>query len=276
LNNERRQIKRKRPNSPTSSNLSNQRPILQRSMPIKNEEEDIMMTSPSNTPNHHYQQTIYPTLPPCSDVLQHRFYDRTLSSRTRSISSSVVQPQTSPLTHYNIRNPMSVQPIPTIPKQNRKQMPLPSHLYDRNNNHYYGFDIRANEESIHNRINIPNSNNNPLNIPGGILRFDQRFPNVTTMQPQEEKIRKTLSADESLKYYHHERQVNMTKESIHFYFYSKLDQWSFTIKTSIQLFILSIDIQSISSFKFFSTIRSDTFKFNDKSKYFPSNSSSYK
>ncbi len=245
-------------------------------MPIKNEEEDIMMTSPSNTPNHHYQQTIYPTLPPCSDVLQHRFYDRTLSSRTRSISSSVVQPQTSPLTHYNIRNPMSVQPIPTIPKQNRKQMPLPSHLYDRNNNHYYGFDIRANEESIHNRINLPNSNNNPLNIPGGILRFDQRFPNVTTMQPQEEKIRKTLSADESLKYYHHERQVNMTKESIHFYFYSKLDQWSFTIKTSIQLSILSIDIQSISSFKFFSTIRSDTFKFNDKSKYFPSNSSSYK
>jgi hypothetical protein len=178
-------------------------------MPIKNEEEDIMMTSSSsNITNHPYQQTIYPTLPPCSDVLQHRFYDRGLSSRTRSISSSVIQPQTSPLTHYNIKNPMSVQPMP---KQNRKQNPLPSHLYDRNNNHYYGFDLRANEESIHNRMNLPNSNNNPLNIPGGILRFDhltnsQRF---TTMQPQEEKMRKTLSADESLKYYHHERQVNI-------------------------------------------------------------------
>ncbi len=209
LNSERRQIKRKRPNSPTSSTLSNQRPLLQRSTPIKNEEEDIMMTSSSsNITNHPYQQTIYPTLPPCSDVLQHRFYDRGLSSRTRSISSSVIQPQTSPLTHYNIKNPMSVQPMP---KQNRKQNPLPSHLYDRNNNHYYGFDLRANEESIHNRMNLPNSNNNPLNIPGGILRFDhltnsQRF---TTMQPQEEKMRKTLSADESLKYYHHERQVNI-------------------------------------------------------------------
>jgi hypothetical protein len=208
MNTERRQIKRKRPNSPISSN---QRPILQRSIPIKNEEEDVMMTPSSSNPmNNPYQQTIYPTLPPCSDVLQHRFYDRSLSSRTRSISSSVVQPQTSPLTHYNIKNPMSVQPITTIPKPNRKQIPFPSHFYDRNNNHYYGLDIRANEE----RINMPNNVNHPMNISSGILRFDHRtnpqmYTNVTTMQPQEEKIRKTLSADESLKYYHQERQVNI-------------------------------------------------------------------
>jgi len=190
-------------------------------MPIKNEVEEIMMI-PSNTNNHPYQQTMYPTLPPCSDVLQHRFYDRGLSSsRTRSISSSVIQPQTTPLIHYNIKNPMSVQPITNIPKQNRKQIPLPSHLYDRNNNQYYGFDIRTNDESIHNRINLSNHTNNSLNISDGILRFDhlpnpQIFSNVTTMQPHEEKIRKTLSADESLKYYHHDRQVNIIKESFFF------------------------------------------------------------
>jgi hypothetical protein len=190
-------------------------------MPIKNEVEEIMMI-PSNTNNHPYQQTMYPTLPPCSDVLQHRFYDRGLaSSRTRSISSSVIQPQTTPLIHYNIKNPMSVQPITNIPKQNRKQIPLPSHLYDRNNNQYYGFDIRTNDESIHNRINLSNHTNNSLNISDGILRFDhlpnpQMFSNVTTMQPHEEKIRKTLSADESLKYYHHDRQVNIIKESFFF------------------------------------------------------------
>jgi hypothetical protein len=151
---------------------------------------------------------MYPTLPPCSDVLQHRFYDRTLSSRTRSISSSVIQPQTNPLTHYNIKNPMSVQPIA---KQTRKQIPLPTHLYDRNNNHHYGFDIRTNDESIHNRIH---PQNNSINIPSGILRFDhltnpQMFSNVATMQHHDEKFRKTLSADESLKYYHHDRQVEI-------------------------------------------------------------------
>jgi hypothetical protein len=168
-------------------------------------------SSLSNSNNNLYQQTIYPTLPPCSDVLQHRFYDRTLSSRTRSISSSVIQPQTSSLGHYNIKNPMSVQPIPTIPKQNRKQIPLPSHIYDRNNNnHHYGFDIRTNDETIHNRIN---NTNNPLNIPTGIIRFDhitnpQMFSNPPIIQTHDEKIRKTLSADETLKYYHHDRQVN--------------------------------------------------------------------
>jgi hypothetical protein len=182
----------------------------------------MMIPPPSsshNLNNNPYQQTIYPTLPPCSDVLQHRFYDRSLSSsRTRSISSSVVQPQTTPLIHYNIKNPMSVQPITNIPKPNRKQIPLPSHLYDRNNNHYYGFDIRTNEETIHNRINIPNN----TNIPSGIIRFDhlpnpQMFTNVTTIQPHEEKMRKTLSADDNLKYYHHERQV---KEKISLFFIS--------------------------------------------------------
>ena len=197
--------------------MTQQRPILQRSIPIKNEEEDIMMIQPSsNSSNHSYQQNVYPTLPPCSDVLQHRFYDRSLTtSRTRSISSSVVQPQTNPLTHYNIKNPLSVQPIPTnlLTKQNRKQIPLPSHLYDRNNNHYYGFDIRTNDESIHNRINLSNHTNNSLNIPTGILRFDhltnpQMFSNVSTTQPHEEKFRKTLSADETLRYYH-DRQVNI-------------------------------------------------------------------
>lgn len=219
MTNERRQLKRKRTNSPTSSNLSNQRPLLQRSMPIKNEEEDILMIPSSNQAHHHhqhhhpYQQTMYPTLPPCSDVLQHRFYDRGgLSSRTRSISSSVIQPQTSPLAHYSIKNPMSVQPMPTIPKPNRKQMSFPSHFYDRNNNHHYGFDIRDNDESIPNRINLANASTNPLNIPTGMIRFDhlpnaQLFSNVNTMQAQEEKIRKTLSADESLKYYHPDRQV---------------------------------------------------------------------
>ena len=194
--------------------------MLQRSMPIKNEEEDIMMISPSNHSNSPYQQSMYPTLPPCSDVLQHRFYDRTSSSRIRSISSSVVQSQTSPLTHYPIKNPMSVQPIPTIPKPNRKQLPLPSHLYDRNNNHYYGFDPGLNEESIHNRVNLSNHGNNPLNLHGGLLRFEhltnpQMFSNVAVMQPQEEKIRKAFSADESLKYYHHDRQINGLSPSKH-------------------------------------------------------------
>jgi hypothetical protein len=217
------------------------------------------MIPSSNTNNNPYQQTIYPTLPPCSDVLQHRFYDRTLSSRTRSISSSVVQPQTSPLTHYNIKNPMSVQPIQNIPKQNRKQIPLPSHLYDRNNNHYYGFDIRTNDD----RINIPNH----TNIPPGILRFDhfnnpQMFSNVTTMQPHEEKIRKTLSADETLKYYHHDRQVNILKQKKFFFILNyNLDKWRFTIETSFKLSIFSINIQSISSIKFFSTTHAFPFNF---------------
>jgi hypothetical protein len=221
------------------------------------------MIPSSNTNHNPYQQTIYPTLPPCSDVLQHRFYDRSLSSRTRSISSSVVQPQTSLLTHYNIKNPMSVQPIPNIPKQNRKQIPLPSHLYDRNNNHYYGFDLRTNDESIHNRINIPNH----TNIPTGILRFDhltnpQMFSNVTTMQPHEEKIRKTLSADETLKYYHHERQVNILNKNISLSFFNyNLDEWPFTIETSFKLSIFSINIQSISSIKFFSITYSFSFNF---------------
>ena len=212
MTNERRQLKRKRTNSPSSSNLSNQRPLLQRSMPIKNEEEDILMIPSSNPNNHHYQQTMYPTLPPCSDVLQHRFYDRSLSSRTRSISSSVIQPQTSPLAHYNIKNPMSVQPMATMPKPNRKQMPFPSHFYDRNNNHHYAFELRDNEELIPNRINLANASTNSLNIPAGMIRFDhlpnaQLFSNVNNMQAQEEKIRKTLSADESMRYYHPDRPV---------------------------------------------------------------------
>lgn len=233
MTNDRRQIKRKRMNSPTSSNLSNQRPLLQRSMPIKNEEEDILMIPSSNLPNHLYHQTMYPTLPPCSDVLQHRFYDRSLSSRTRSISSSVIQPQTSPMTHYNIKNPMSVQPMPTIPKPNRKQMPFPSHFYDRNNNHHYAFEIRDNEESIPNRINLPNPSNNPLNIPGGILRFDhlpnpQLFPHVNTIQSQEEKMRKAFSADESLKYYHSDRQVRFNYV---FFFHSQIH--SFLIRSMV-------------------------------------------
>jgi hypothetical protein len=187
-------------------------------MPIKNE-DDIMMI-PSSLNMNSYQQTMYPTLPPCSDVLQHRFYDRTLSSRTRSISSSVIQPQTNPLTHHSIKNPMSVQPLTNSPKQNRKQIPLQSHIYDRNNNHHYGFDSRTNEDSIYNRINIPNNTIHPLNLSGGILRFDhltnpQMFPNVTTMQSHDDKMRKTLSADEALKYYHHDRQVNCFFLHIH-------------------------------------------------------------
>jgi hypothetical protein len=173
------------------------------------------MMIPSNTNhNNSYQQSIYPTLPPCSDVLQHRFLDRTLSSRTRSISSSVIQPSTSSLAHYNIKNPMSVQPTTNVHKQTRKPIPITSHLYDRNNNHHYGFDIRTNEESIHNRMNMSNNTNHLLNIPSGILRFDhltnpQMFPNASTMQHHDEKMRKTLSADETLKYYHYDRQVNI-------------------------------------------------------------------
>ncbi|CAF2550919.1 unnamed protein product [Rotaria sp. Silwood2] len=221
ISNERRSTKRKRLNSPSSSNDSNTQSLFQCIMPIKNEEEDIiMMPSTSNTTNNLYQQTMYPTLPPCSDVLHHRSYDRIPSSRTRSISSSVIQHETTPLIQYNIKNPMSVQPITNIPKQNRKQIPLPLYLYDKNNNHHYGFDIHANDETIHNRIHMPNSANNSLNIPNGILRFDpfansEMFPNVTTFQSHDDKFRKTLSADETLKYYHHDRQINGLSQSNH-------------------------------------------------------------
>ena len=196
---ERRQIKRKRTNSPSPSSSTNsssqQRAIFQRTQTIKHEEEDILMM-PSPSASNLYQQTIYPTLPPCSDVLQHRFYDRTFSNaRTRSISSSVV----SPPIHYPIKNPMSVQPAPNMNKIYRKPVPIPGHFYDRNNNHYYGL-----EDSVHNRINHPN----------GILRFDhltnpQIFPSMQTIaSTHEEKIRKTLSADENFKYYPHERISN--------------------------------------------------------------------
>ncbi|CAF3360054.1 unnamed protein product [Rotaria sp. Silwood1] len=214
ISNEHRPIKRKRPSSPSTSNDSNVSSLFPSTMPIKNEEEDIIvMPSTSNTTNNIYQQTIYPTLPPCSDVLHHRSYDRIPSSRTRSISSSVIQHETTPLIQYNIKNPMSVQPITNISKQNRKQIPLPLYLYDKNNNHHYGFDIRTNDESIHNRTHIPNSTNNSLNIPSGILRFDHftnpdMFSNVTTLQNHDDKFRKTLSADETFKYYHHDRQIN--------------------------------------------------------------------
>ncbi|CAF1313821.1 unnamed protein product, partial [Rotaria sordida] len=91
INNERRHTKRKRPNSPSTSNDSNLQSSIQCTMSIKNEEEDIIMIpSTSNTNNNLYQQTMYQTtLPPCSDVLHHRSYDRIPSLRTRSISSSV-------------------------------------------------------------------------------------------------------------------------------------------------------------------------------------------
>ncbi|CAF4913219.1 unnamed protein product, partial [Rotaria socialis] len=79
------------------------------------------------------------------------------SSRTRSISSSVVQPAASPLAYYNIKNPMSVQPTTNVQKSSRKQMPLPLYLYDKNNNHHYGFDLCSNEESIYNRMHMPNN-----------------------------------------------------------------------------------------------------------------------
>ena len=218
-NNERRQQKRKRPNSPTISNDSNSRLLQSSAMSIKNEEQDIMMMPmPSSNPtisnnnNNMYQQTMYPTLPPCSDVLQHRNFDRLSSSRTRSISSSVIQPDTNPLIHYSIKNPMSVQPMTNIPKHNRKQTSLPLYSYDKNNNHNYRFDLRPNDESSHNRISMPS--NNSLNVPNGVLRFDHftnsdMFPNVSAMQHHDEKMRKTLSADESIKYYHHDRQVNI-------------------------------------------------------------------
>ncbi|CAF5011203.1 unnamed protein product, partial [Rotaria socialis] len=62
-------------------------------------------------------------------------------------------------------------------------------------------------------MHMPNNINNPLNVSTGLLRFDpftnaEAFPNVTTIQHHhhDEKMRKTLSADETSKYYHHDRQ----------------------------------------------------------------------
>lgn len=214
--NERRLTKRKRPNSPSTSDDNHMGQLSHGSMSIKNEQEDIMMmSSPSNSSstNDPYQQSMYRTLPPCSDVLHHRSYDRLSSSRTRSISSSVIQPATSPLAYYNIKNPMSVQPVTNVPKPNRKQIPIPLYLYDKNNNHHYGFDFRTNEESFHNnRMHMANNTNNPLNIPGGILRFDHFpntdiFSNVTMQHHHDEKLRKAFSADEPSKCYSHDRQV---------------------------------------------------------------------
>ncbi|CAF5142590.1 unnamed protein product, partial [Rotaria magnacalcarata] len=108
---------------------------------------------------------------------------------------------------------MSVQPTTNVQKSSRKQMPLPLYLYDKNNNHHYGFDLRSNEESIYNRMHMANNTNNPLNVSTGLLRFDpftntEMFPNATTMQQHhhDEKMRKALSVDETSKYYHHDRQ----------------------------------------------------------------------
>ena len=184
-------------------------------MPIKNEEEDIMMlASPAmhSMSNHPYPQQIYPTLPPCSDVLQHRFFDRASSSRTRSISSSVIPPQTNQLIHPTIKNPLSVQPTGTntMPKQTRKPLGSASHLYDRNNNHRYPFGSHINEDPLaHTSANM----NSLLNLQNGLLCFDhltnpQMFPNLSTIHYHDEKMRKTLSADEAGKYYHPDRQVN--------------------------------------------------------------------
>lgn len=172
----------------------------------------MMLASPAmhTMGNHPYSQQIYQTLPPCSDVLQHRFPDRSSSSRTRSISSSVIPPQTNQLIHQAIKNPLSVQPTSanTMSKQSRK--PLASHFYDRNNNHRYPFGSHINEDPL---AHTPANMNNLLNLQNGLLCFDhlanpQMFPNLSTIHYHDEKMRKTLSADEAMKYYHADRQVN--------------------------------------------------------------------
>jgi len=72
----------------------------------------------------------YPTLPPCSDVLQQQqyFHDRTISSRARSASSSIIPTPPSLFPQYSVKNPMSVQPST---KQLRKQIPLPTNEYNQ-------------------------------------------------------------------------------------------------------------------------------------------------
>jgi len=71
---------------------------------------------------------LYPTLPQCSDVLQQHFHDRTISSRARSASSSIIPTPTTSFPQYTIKNPMSVQPPA---KQIRKQNPLPTNDFDQ-------------------------------------------------------------------------------------------------------------------------------------------------
>ena len=209
INNERNRIKRKRSNLSLTSIPST---IL-----VKNEQDDNIMMSSSNMNNNNttnlYQQTTYPTLPPCSNVFYHRSYDRTSSLRTRSVSSSVIPPSATSSVHCNIKNPMSVQPT-TI---NSKQIPFPLYLYDKNNNHHYRVNIN---EPIHNRITNSNSINNPLNVSNEILKFNylsnsSPSSNRTTIQSYNDNMRKSLSIDQTLKYFHHDKQVNILLFFIH-------------------------------------------------------------
>ncbi len=149
--------KRKRIDSPSTS------------LSIKQEEQDVSSISSTNNlyHHHHHHQSPFSISP---DDHQQQFYDRTLSSRSRSASSSILPTSTTPCPPYTIRNPMSVQP-PT--KQARKQSPLST----------YGFD--------QSRINISN----------GIIQTDsmghsQIFPNTSTpLQHYDEKVRKSLSSE---------------------------------------------------------------------------------
>ena len=172
----------------------------------------MVSASPGNSMhNHGYQQEIFATLPPCSDVLPHRYYNQSASARTRSISSSVISAQATHMGHPYIKNPLSVQPISTnAHKPTRKPCALPSHFYDRNNNQPFNYNVRMSEDSMH---DASAAMHNPLGWPNGALCFDHlpnpnMFSNLASMQHHhEERLRKTLSADETAKYYHHDRSV---------------------------------------------------------------------
>jgi hypothetical protein len=78
--------------------------------------------------NDIYHQSSFSTLPPCSDVLQQHFHDRSLASRVRSASSSIIPTPATSFPQHIIKNPMSVQPPA---KQIRKQNPLPTNDFDQ-------------------------------------------------------------------------------------------------------------------------------------------------
>ncbi|UJR09609.1 hypothetical protein I4U23_013844 [Adineta vaga] len=145
---------------------------------IKKEEQDIPMFSSTDNPyhnhhhHHHHHHHHQHQQPLFSDVPQQQTYDRSLPSRSRSASSSVVTTTSPSFPTYITKNPLSVQP-PT--KQARKQNPLSTHGFEPS------------------RINISNGM-----IGGDQMSHRQIFSNISPPSQQyDEKIRKSALSSEN-------------------------------------------------------------------------------
>ncbi|CAF1238641.1 unnamed protein product [Adineta steineri] len=187
--------KQKRINSPSTS------------IAIKKEEQDVPMNSSTNDLyhqhqyHHHQQQSPYSSVSSPSDVHQQQFYDRLSSSRSRSVSSSVISNSATSFPSYTIQNPMSVQP-PN--KQMRKQSPLSMPGFDQS---------RINNSNGIMQVNsIPNHQMNGMHSQ---YSYHQRPSNFTQFQVTPSPSMPTTSLSTNLHHHLLRQKTELLNQDFH-------------------------------------------------------------